>query len=139
MWLRERQCRVLCYSLSSKIFANPESFYDDVVLIDVVSDMAPLAEEIQPESTTTSAVPPTKKLRTLVTSEPAREPTVKMLLETLPELRTGQSLHLSVAARRLREAGLLSKTAASTSLFKRYPAQFQLTPSQKPNNVRYRG
>ena len=34
-WAREKGCQVLCFSLSDRIFANPESFYDDVVLLEV--------------------------------------------------------------------------------------------------------
>lgn len=41
LWLREKGCRVLCYSLANKIFANPDSFYDDVVLLNEVEDVSP--------------------------------------------------------------------------------------------------
>jgi hypothetical protein len=39
----------------------------------------------------------------------------------------------------LRQAGLLSKSAASTKLFKKYPDWFELTPEKQPNKVQYRG
>ena len=38
IWLRERGCRVVCYSLENKLFANPESFYDEVVVLEVVGE-----------------------------------------------------------------------------------------------------
>ena len=50
-WVRERGCHVLCFSLSSKIFANPESFYDEVILLEVVEKpQIPAASKIaEPE------------------------------------------------------------------------------------------
>ena len=36
------------------------------------------------------------------------------------------------------QAGLLSKSAASTKLFKKYPDWFELTPEKQPNKVQYR-
>ena len=49
-WIRERGCHVFCFSLANKIFANPESFYDDVVLLEVVekSEADPAPWEAMP-------------------------------------------------------------------------------------------
>lgn len=146
MWLRERNCRVLCYSLPNKIFANPESFYDEVVLIDVVSDSMPAP--LEPVATGDAARALTLEAKAAKTKPvkpaiPMAAPApggsaVKAILKALPELTSGQSLHLSVAAKKLRTAGLLAKTASSTALFKRHAGQFELTPVQQPNTVRYR-
>ena len=43
-WLREQGCFVLCFSLNNTLFANPESFYDDVVMLEVVEKPVPLTE-----------------------------------------------------------------------------------------------
>lgn len=145
MWLRERHCRVLCYSLSSKIFANPESFYDEVVLIDVVGDTQPAPLTPEPASAqpvkTAIAVQPAQTIASLAPAKVAAkpQPSVKQLLKALPELTTRSPQHLSVVAKQLRATGLLSKNGSSTALFKRYPAQFELLPPQQPNTVRYRG
>lgn len=144
MWLRERQCQVLCFSLPTKIFANPESFYDEVVLIDVVSDSMPASLECAlPRAGENSLVvgatsaPVTNPVAAPKAAKTA--PGVKHILKAVPALSTRKPLHLSVAAQALRAAGILGKTASSTTLFRRYPAQFELTPPQKPNIVRYRG
>lgn len=145
MWLRERRCRVLCFSLSNKIFANPESFYDDVILLDVVSDTAPVPLETallvrEVKDAVVASESPTPGASPMVASKPSKAgPSVKDILGAIPALSMRKPLHLSVAAQALRAAGLLAKTASSTTVFKRYPAQFELTPAQKPNNVRYRG
>ena len=149
MWLRERHCRVLCFSLPNKIFANPESFYDEVVLIDVVSDSMPAPLEPVPKAGVSSAPPPAPQAakaqpaKPVKPVKPAAAPaqigaSLKAILKALPELTTGESLHLSVAAKKLRTAGLLTKTGSSTALFKRHAGQFELTPTQQPNSVRYR-
>lgn len=146
MWLRERRCRVLCFSLPSKIFANPESFYDEVVLIDVVSDSLPAPLEI-PTRVSAPTTTPIQESRPVVpappppTKPPATKPapTVKAILKAVPALASRTPQHLSGVAKELRAAGLLGKTTSSTALFRRYPAQFELTPQKQPNTVRYRG
>jgi uncharacterized protein (TIGR00288 family) len=64
---------------------------------------------------------------------------VRRVLDALPQLLDGEKLELGVAAERLRKEGLLSKSAPSTKLFKKYPAQFKLTPERQPNKVQYIG
>lgn len=145
MWLRERHCRVLCFSLPDKVFANPESFYDEVVLIDVVGDSMPAALEATPTVATSpqSGPAPTPApcvpAKASATPQPKPSPSVKAILKAVPDLATRAPCHLSGVAKRLRSAGLLGKTASSTALFRRYPAQFELTPAKQPNTVRYRG
>ncbi|RRD57963.1 NYN domain-containing protein [Comamonadaceae bacterium OH2545_COT-014] len=146
MWLREHHCRVLCYSLSNKIFANPESFYDEVVLIDVLGDSQPVpltsvSEPIWPLKGS-AAEQPARVLqpsKSPTVAKPKAEPSVKSLLKALPALSSGTPQHLSVVAKKLRAEGLLSKNGSSTALFKRYSAQFELLPAKQPNTVRYRG
>jgi hypothetical protein len=47
-------------------------------------------------------------------------------------------MQLNSTVEPLRQAGLLSKSAASTKLFKKYPDWFELTPEKQPNKVQYR-
>ncbi|MFG5409679.1 NYN domain-containing protein [Piscinibacter sakaiensis] len=64
---------------------------------------------------------------------------VARVLAALPELRGGARVQLNLAKDRLVQAGLLSRSAPSTKVFRRHPDQFELTPPATPNAVRYRG
>lgn len=154
-WLREKGCRVICFSLPNKIFANPESFYDEVVLLDVVDSVqsgevtavleAPAQKpavrssggkarppDDQPIAKAPAVKPPAKSVG-------AAKVTVRAILQLLPELKNGQVMHLSIVTKKLRDAGLLGKSASSPVLLRRFAAQFELTPKTQPNQVRYRG
>jgi hypothetical protein len=158
IWLREKGCRVLCYSLANKLFANPDSFYDDVVVLEVVEPVHPIEpgadvlvdsdpkvpkNAAAPIEQTTEAnangVPRPKEIAPVVKATVVAGPSIKKILTILPELKTKEPLHLSHAAKKLRDAGVLAKTASSVMLFRRHPAQFELTPKEQPNTVRYRG
>ena len=60
------------------------------------------------------------------------------VLACLPELQAGHSLALNVAAQRLREAHLLSKSSSSLKLFAQLSDRFDLLPAGKPSQVRLR-
>lgn len=157
IWLREKGCKVLCYSLANKIFANPDSFYDDVVLLDVVeatdsvgAESSLPAPSSSPPPVSPAPAPPSVAAASAPAAQPKVEappvkaaiaagPTVKKILGILPELKTKEPLHLSQAAKKLRDAGLLAKNAKPVLLFRRHPAQFELMPPDQPNAVKYRG
>lgn len=158
IWLREKGCRVICYSLANKLFANPDSFYDDVVELEVVEPAhptelqanvlaasdpkAPENATAPPEQTIAAAAnggAPPKKTAPVVKTTVVAGPSIKKILTILPELKRNEPVHLSHAAKKLRDAGVLARTASSVMLFRRHPAQFELTPEQQPNTVRYRG
>jgi hypothetical protein len=61
------------------------------------------------------------------------------VLACLPELTEGRPLPLNVAAQRLREAQLLSRSGSSLKLFAAYGERFDLQPPGKPALVRWRG
>lgn len=63
---------------------------------------------------------------------------VQAVLACLPELAAGKSLALNVAVQRLREAQLLGKNSSSLKLFAQLSDQFELTPANKPTQVRLR-
>lgn len=65
----------------------------------------------------------------------ARE--INAILALLPKLADGQWHDLGAAAKALKEAGLLPKTAPSTKLFRKHPNAFQLQPEKQPNQVRF--
>ncbi len=152
IWLRERGCRVLCYSLANKLFANPDSFYDDVVVLEVVEPAHPPELQEPPEAPDSPDQPSGQATAAAVNGATLPQeavpvvratvvagPSIKKILTILPELKTKAPMHLSQAAKKLRDAGVLAKTASSVLLFRRHPAQFELTPKEQPNTVRYRG
>lgn len=65
----------------------------------------------------------------------ARE--INAILALLPKLADGQWHDLGAAAKALKEAGLLPKSAASTKLFRKHPQAFSLQPAKQPNQVRF--
>lgn len=65
----------------------------------------------------------------------ARE--INAILALLPKLADGQWHDLGAAAKALKEAGLLARTAPSTKLFRKHPQAFQLQPQKTPNQVRF--
>lgn len=150
IWLREKGCRVLCYSLQGKIFANPESFYDDVVILEVVDKVDAAEIDRRVEVVAVSHQTVSEKLTAVKTdaasdlpltakNPPATGVTVKAILKVLPELRKKEPVHLSIATKKLRDAHLLGSKASSPPLFRKFAAQFELIPAVQPNAVRYRG
>jgi hypothetical protein len=53
-------------------------------------------------------------------------------------LAAGETVELRVAAERLREAQLLSRSGSSTKLFGQFPELFELRPEKQPNHVQRR-
>jgi hypothetical protein len=150
IWLREKGCRVLCYSLANKIFANPDSFYDDVVLLDVVEavDSVEIRPSVDALSAALAEPVPVSKPRApaaktvvapVVNATVVAGPSIKKILSILPELKSKEPVHLSLIAKKLRDAGVLAEKAKPVLLFRRHPAQFELKPERQPNTVRYRG
>ncbi len=72
-------------------------------------------------------------------SRHASKTTVQAVLACLPELAAGQGLALNVAVQRLREAQLLGKNSSSLKLFSQLGEYFELSPADKPTQVRSRG
>ncbi|WP_087747602.1 MULTISPECIES: NYN domain-containing protein [unclassified Acidovorax] len=151
-YVRERGCHVLCFSLSNKIFANPESFYDEVTLLEVVDKPQGLAasEVVSPAGAATpqrSVVDVAEVAHAAVgasTVETRLEPLqlsiqemVDQVLKAFPSLNSGQSQHLSQVVAVLRQHGILGKTTKTSAWFAKLGAFFQLTPAQKPNQIAY--
>ena len=65
----------------------------------------------------------------------ARE--INAVLALLPKLADGQWHDLGSAAKVLKDAGLLAKSAPSTKLFRKHPHAFELQPEKQPNQVRF--
>lgn len=133
--LREKGCRVEGIGQQGKTGDDSKPVYDD--FIDLPHRKGGAAAKAAPKRAAAG-----RKARPAAPA-PAPEPTlpedVQAVLAALPELRAGAKLELRVAAERLRGAGLLAKSGASTKLFKKHPALFALTPDKQPNKVQYRG
>ena len=156
-WVRERGCHVLCFSLSSKIFANPESFYDEVILLEVVEKpQIPAASKIaEPEVPTATDSEPALRVEAEAPGgevrpaggvaagpkprapQPSSQELVEQVLQALPSLRNGQSQHLSHVVSTLRQRGVLGKTTKTSVWFAQFGGCFQLQPAQKPNQIVY--
>jgi hypothetical protein len=65
----------------------------------------------------------------------ARE--INAVLALLPKLADGQWHDLGSAAKVLKDAVLLAKSAPSTKLFRKHPHAFELQPEKQPNQVRF--
>jgi len=62
---------------------------------------------------------------------------INAMLAVLPKLADGQWHDLGAAAKALKDAGLLPKSAPATKLFRKHPQAFQLQPDKQPNQVRF--
>jgi hypothetical protein len=62
---------------------------------------------------------------------------INAVLKLLPKLVDGQWHDLGAAAKVLKDAGLLPKSAPATRLFRKHPHAFQLQPEKQPNQVRF--
>jgi hypothetical protein len=136
--LRERGCRVVGVGQDGKTGDETIGVYDDY---EVLSHRKPAraapAKAPAPRAPAKKAAakrPPAKKAAT-----PALPDKARAILEALPALAAGERLELRVAAERLREAGLLSRSGSSTKLFGQFPELFELTPPKQPNHVRRAG
>ena len=156
-WIRERGCHVLCFSLSNKIFANPESFYDEVILLEVVE---------RPESSIPSQVGEPNRLmaadaesrvqdktespgsNTSLAGNAGNEPgtlspqlssqeLVNRVLSAVPSLRSGQTQHLGQVVATLRQRGVLGKTTKTSVWFAQFGDRFRLQPANQPNQIAY--
>ena len=65
----------------------------------------------------------------------ARE--INAVLAALPKLADGQWHDLGAAAKVLKDAGLLPKSAPAAKLFRKHPKAFELQPAKNPNQVRF--
>lgn len=68
---------------------------------------------------------------------PTLTPEIEAILQAVPGLRGGDKVELGEAARQLRDAGLLARTAPSTKLFKKHADSFVLSPERQPNRVQF--
>ena len=139
--LREKGCRVVGVGQDGKTGDETIAVYDDYeVLAHRKTAAAPKpaakkAKEPKPPKAPKEpkAPKPAKKK-----AAPALPEKAQAIFAALPALEAGHSVELRVAAERLREAKLLSRSGSSTKLFGQFPELFELSPAQQPNHVRRR-
>lgn len=160
--LRERGIKVVCVSERSKMASEAVYAYDKVLFVgnqkagstDAMVDDAlgsVSGRTKAPETPSTKTIPakkaaakksPSKETaaKKVATNAPAattEKSSLSAILAAVPNLKTGEWLQLSDAAKALHDSKLLGKNASTTKLFNKYPAQFELTPKKQPNKVRY--
>ena len=103
-----------------------------------VAEAAPVAEPVAaptPAPAPVIAAPPPVAMPR---SRPPMSDAARRILAALPELIRGEKVELRIAAERLRDAGLIGKSASSTKFFAKFSDLFALSPEQQPNRVQYR-
>jgi NYN domain len=153
--LRERGIKVVCASEYSKMAPEAVKAYDGVIYVGrnagsesaasrapraakKAAAPAPVARKASAKKAPARKKVAAKPLPTAIVT-PADQVTKDMILEAFPKLRTGEWLPISDAARALHDKKLLSKSASSPKLFKRFPQSFELKPDRQPNQVRLIG
>jgi hypothetical protein len=152
--LREKGCRVWGIGQQGKTGDGIEAVYDVFTVLTHrgsrapaaapaastrVSRAAPAAAAPAPRAAKTSRGRKTAASKPAAPkpAAPALPDEVLRILDAVPALRDGQALDLRVAAEPLRAAGLLSKSAPSTKLFRKHAPHFALTPERNPNKVQF--
>lgn len=132
-WLREKGCQVWCFSLADRIFANPESFYDDVVLMELVDSTQPSPAVVEVEA----VEPPVASIASAPPEPPRESDGVQQVLAAFPALRTGQPQHLNQVVAALRRKGILRPSDKTAGWFRQHAVAFHLSPNVAPNRICY--
>lgn len=150
--LREKGCRVWGIGQQGKTGEGIESVYDTFTVLTHRAARAPAAKAPAPRvapAPRAAAAPAPRAAKTprarksaaapkpVAAPAPALPEEVLRILDAVPALRDGKALDLRVAAEPLRAAGLLSKSAPSTKLFRKHAMHFVLAPEKNPNKVQY--
>ncbi|MBS1143042.1 MAG: hypothetical protein H6R14_448 [Proteobacteria bacterium] len=159
--LRERGIKVVCVSIRNKLAPDALPAYDQVIYVgdelpnqvveeqDFGSKVAnrgqeakqkvnqiPCSSEKPKPSVPKKAAEPKKNVKAKAAGTKS-DVSLKEIIAAIPDLKKGDWLSLSQVAKVLHDKKLLAKNAASPKLFRRFPDQFELSPAQKPNEVRF--
>lgn len=147
--LREKGCRVVGIGQQGKTGDETQTVYDGFTVLAhrkpaarktaAAPRPAPAPRQAQAPSPAPARKTPARK-RTAAAPPPPPPPEVpdklRQILIALPELVRGATVELRVAAERLRDAGLLTRSGSSTKVFGAWPERFELVPAKNPNQVR---
>jgi uncharacterized protein (TIGR00288 family) len=144
--LREKGCRVIGIGQEGKTGDETQAAYDGFTVLAhrrtraVATKHAAALTKRSERAERAAPAPARKTTRRKAAPAPAAVPALpekaQAILHALPELVRGEVVELRVAAERLRDAGLLSKSGSSTKLFGQFAELFELTPHKAPNHVR---
>jgi uncharacterized protein (TIGR00288 family) len=129
--LREKGCRVIGVGQEGKTGGETIGVYDDYEVLShrksvrAAPAKAPAKKRAPRKAPAKKAVPPIAEK-------------AQAIFDALPALAAGETVELRVAAERLRDAKLLSKSGSSTKLFGQFPELFELRPEKQPNHVQRR-
>jgi len=103
------------------------------------AEAKPAVKPVEPAKTAAAPAPKPAKAAAAVDENPqvAAAKEINAVLKLLPKLVDGQWHDLGAAAKVLKDAGLLPKSAPATKLFRKHPHAFQLQPEKQPNQVRF--
>jgi uncharacterized LabA/DUF88 family protein len=135
--LREKGCRVEGYGQEGKVSDDTRPVYD--AYFDLPHRKA---RATRPAAKSTRAARPAAAPRAAAAPKAPPPPLpdeVRQILQAMPALRAGEWVALQGAAEPLRNAGLLSNRSASTKVFKKHAALFELAPDRQPSKVRFLG
>jgi uncharacterized LabA/DUF88 family protein len=133
--LREKGCRVVGVGQDGKTGDETIGVYDDYEVMShrKAAARAATAPVKAPAKKRAARKAPAKKA--VVAAIPDK---AQAIFDALPALAAGESVELRVAAERLRDAQLLSRSGSSTKLFGQFPELFELRPEKQPNHVQRR-
>jgi len=146
--LREKGCRVLGIGQAGKTGGESPLAYDE--FIDLAhrksgTRPAPPVRVVEPMAAPapaprTRARTPSARAKAPAPAVVALPPDVQDILQAAPALRAGTALQLGEVGEALRRHEILkSKNASPSRHLKRFPAHFELAPSDKPRTVRFLG
>jgi uncharacterized protein (TIGR00288 family) len=130
--LREKGCRVIGVGQDGKTGDETIGVYDDYEVMSHRKAVARAAPTKAPAKKRAAKKVPAKKAVALIPDK------AQAIFDALPALAAGESVELRVAAERLRDAQLLSRSGSSTKLFGLFPDLFELRPEKQPNHVQRR-
>ncbi len=136
--LREKGCRVEGIGQQGKTGEEARLAYDAFIDLAHTRKVTPAPAVAASSPRKRAATSPRKPVAPPARAKPQAPKLpedVARILDALPELRGGEKIELRLAAERLRAQGLLTKSAPSTRIFKKYPEFFTLTPETQPNKV----
>ena len=142
--LREKGCRVVGIGQQGKTGDETQAVYDEYEVLTHHKPRAAAAAAAKPVARKTPArkAPPPRAPAKAAPRKAAPAPAPALpekalqILRALPEVARGDTVELNVAAAKLRELRLLSRSASSTRLFQQFPEVFVLEPADHPHKLR---
>ena len=134
--LREKGCRVIGVGQDGKTGDETIGVYDDYEVLSHRKGTRAAPTKAPAKPAARKAAP--RKAAAKKAAAPAIPERAQAIFDALPALAAGETVELRVAAERLRDANLLSRSGSSTKLFGQFPELFELRPEKQPNHVQRR-